>query len=75
MSNAFLEEVWSQNLVHLLVSPLRPGEFVTALGEAAAWPMPGSSRPEATVTSTCFGPSSASLTVAWPVSTSWSAWC
>jgi ABC-2 type transport system permease protein len=31
MSNAFLEEVWSRNLVHLLVSPLRPGEFVTAL--------------------------------------------
>jgi ABC-2 type transport system permease protein len=31
MSNAFLEEVWSRNLVHLLVSPLRPAEFVTGL--------------------------------------------
>lgn len=31
MSNAFLEEVWSQNLVHLLVSPLRPAEFVSGL--------------------------------------------
>lgn len=31
MSSAFLEEVWSRNLVHLLVSPLRPAELVTGL--------------------------------------------
>lgn len=28
---AFLEEVWSRNLGHILVSPLRPYEFVAAL--------------------------------------------
>lgn len=28
---AFLEEVWSRNLGHIMVSPIRPYEFVTAL--------------------------------------------
>ncbi|HYF08677.1 MAG TPA: ABC transporter permease, partial [Acetobacteraceae bacterium] len=28
---SFLEEVWSRNLGHIFVSPLRPGEFVAAL--------------------------------------------
>ena len=28
---AFLEEIWSRNLGHLMMSPLRPAEFVTAL--------------------------------------------
>ena len=28
---AFLEEVWSRNLGHLMMSPLRPGELVAAL--------------------------------------------
>ncbi len=31
VSLSFLEEMWSRNLGHLFVSPLRPGEFVTAL--------------------------------------------
>jgi ABC-2 type transport system permease protein len=30
-SMSFLEEVWSRNLGHLLMSPLRPGEFVASL--------------------------------------------
>ncbi|MBW0005636.1 MAG: ABC transporter permease [Hyphomicrobiales bacterium] len=30
-SMSFLEEVWSRNLGHLLMSPLRPGEFVLSL--------------------------------------------
>jgi ABC-2 type transport system permease protein len=30
-SIAFLEEVWSRNLGHLLMSPLRPAEFVASL--------------------------------------------
>ncbi len=28
---SFLEEIWSRNLGHLMVSPLRPGEFLGAL--------------------------------------------
>ncbi len=28
---SFLEEIWSRNLGHIFVSPLRPGEFVAAL--------------------------------------------
>ena len=28
---AFLEEVWSRNLGHLMVSPLKPGEFIVSL--------------------------------------------
>ena len=28
---AFLEEIWSRNLGHLMMSPLRPAEFVAAL--------------------------------------------
>ena len=31
VSLSFLEEMWSRNLGHLFVSPLRPGEFVAAL--------------------------------------------
>jgi ABC-2 type transport system permease protein len=31
LSIAFLEEIWSRNLGHLLVSPLRSGEFVASL--------------------------------------------
>ena len=31
VSISFLEEMWSRNLGHLFVSPLRPGEWVTAL--------------------------------------------
>lgn len=31
VANAFLEEVWSKNLTHLLISPLRPAEFVIGL--------------------------------------------
>jgi ABC-2 type transport system permease protein len=31
LSIAFLEEIWSRNLGHLLVSPLRSGEFVLSL--------------------------------------------
>jgi ABC-2 type transport system permease protein len=30
-SISFLEEMWSRNLGHLMMSPLRPGEFVAAL--------------------------------------------
>jgi ABC-2 type transport system permease protein len=30
-SVAFLEEIWSRNLGHLMMSPLRPSEFVAAL--------------------------------------------
>jgi ABC-2 type transport system permease protein len=30
-SVAFLEEIWSRNLGHLMMSPLRPGEYVAAL--------------------------------------------
>ena len=30
-SISFLEEMWSRNLANLLISPLRPAEFVTAL--------------------------------------------
>jgi len=30
-SVAFLEEIWSRNLGHLMMSPLRPGELVAAL--------------------------------------------
>ena len=32
---AFLEEVWSRNLGHLMMSPLRPGELVTGLAVIA----------------------------------------
>ena len=28
---AFLEEIWSRNLGHLMMSPLRPAEFIAAL--------------------------------------------
>lgn len=31
VSVSFLEEMWSRNLGHLFVSPLRPGEWLTAL--------------------------------------------
>ena len=31
VSLSFLEEMWSRNLGHIFVSPLRPGEFVAAL--------------------------------------------
>lgn len=31
LSISFLEEIWSRNLGHLFVSPLRPAEFVVAL--------------------------------------------
>tara|TARA_B100000614_G_C14515069_1_gene480167 strand:- start:357 stop:1166 length:810 start_codon:yes stop_codon:yes gene_type:complete len=31
LSLSFLEEIWSRNLGHLFVSPLRPAEFVAAL--------------------------------------------
>ena len=31
VSVTFFEEMWSRNLGHLFVSPLRPGEFATAL--------------------------------------------
>lgn len=31
LSISFLEELWSRNLGNLMVSPLRPGEFVSAL--------------------------------------------
>jgi ABC-2 type transport system permease protein len=30
-SVSFLEEMWSRNLANLMISPLRPGEFVLAL--------------------------------------------
>lgn len=30
-SVAFLEEIWARNLGHLMMSPLRPGEFIAAL--------------------------------------------
>src|SRR5439155_1233882 len=30
-SVAFLEEIWSRNLGHLMMSPLRPAEFIAAL--------------------------------------------
>ena len=30
-SVAFLEEIWSRNLGHLMMSPLRPGEYIAAL--------------------------------------------
>jgi ABC-2 type transport system permease protein len=30
-SISFLEEMWARNLGHLMISPLRPGEFVAAL--------------------------------------------
>ena len=28
---AFLEEIWSRNLGHLMMSPVRPAEFIAAL--------------------------------------------
>ena len=31
LSISFLEEMWSRNLANLLISPLRPGEFLAAL--------------------------------------------
>ncbi len=31
VSLSFFEEMWSRNLGHLMVSPLRPGEFIAAL--------------------------------------------
>jgi ABC-2 type transport system permease protein len=31
MSISFLEEIWSRNLGHIFVSPLRPGEMIAAL--------------------------------------------
>jgi ABC-2 type transport system permease protein len=31
LSVSFLEEMWSRNMANLLISPLRPGEFVAAL--------------------------------------------
>jgi ABC-2 type transport system permease protein len=31
VSISFLEEMWSRNLAHVFASPLRPGEFITAI--------------------------------------------
>ncbi|MFI4995458.1 MAG: ABC transporter permease [Hyphomicrobiales bacterium] len=77
-SMSFLEEVWSRNLGHLLMSPLRPAEFVASLMIMSVLRLMIGLVPAVLIATTFFGFDLAALSLAIPwlfvnlMLTSWS---
>jgi ABC-2 type transport system permease protein len=63
-SIAFLEEVWSRNLGHLMMSPLRPGELVAGLAVIAVLKLAVAMVPVAILANLFFGFNLLSLGIA-----------